>query len=106
MIPYFMLKTLFVLEILNYLSWLFGYVKKQLDKKARVNFKICNITDFATSNYYTHIVQYLKKTMSFGQLLVYNMINVFLEKSFTKCSGQCSLRPFYKNIQHIFESTV
>ena len=36
---YFMLKALFVLEIFTFLSWLFGYVEKRLDKKAMVNFK-------------------------------------------------------------------
>ena len=61
MILYFMLKSLFVREILTFLSWFFGYVEKQLDKKARINFKIYDIADLATSNYYAHIVQYLKK---------------------------------------------
>ena len=36
---YFMLKALLVLEIFKFLSWLFGYVEKRLDKKAKVNFK-------------------------------------------------------------------
>ena len=36
---YFMLKALFVLEILAFLSWLFGYAGKRLDKKAKVNSK-------------------------------------------------------------------
>ena len=57
----FMLKALFVLEILT--SWfrLFGYVEKWLDKKAMDNFRIYNATDWAVSNYNTHINQYLKK---------------------------------------------
>ena len=37
---YFMLKTLLVLETFTILLWLFGYVEKWLDKKAKVNFKI------------------------------------------------------------------
>ena len=36
---YFMLKALFVLEILTFLSHVFGYLEKQVDKKAMVNFK-------------------------------------------------------------------
>ena len=32
---YFMLKAFFVFEIFIFLSWLFGYVEKQLDKKAK-----------------------------------------------------------------------
>ena len=33
---YFMLKALFVLKILTFLSWLFGYVEKQLEKEGMV----------------------------------------------------------------------
>ena len=53
-----MLETFFVLEIFPFLSWCFGYVEKQLYKKA---------CDFMTSqpgqknNHNTHIAQYLKK---------------------------------------------
>ena len=35
--------------------------------------------------------------MKFGQLIEYNMRNIFLEKSYTKCSGETFLRPFSKN---------
>ena len=58
---YFMLKALFILEILTFLSWLFGYVENCLYKKAMINFKIYDITYWTTNNYCTHIVQYLKK---------------------------------------------
>ena len=34
--------------------------------------------------------------MKFGQLMKYNMRNIFLEKSYTKCGEAASLRPFYK----------
>ena len=34
-------------------------------------------------------------TMKFGQLTEYNII-IFLEKSYTKCGSEASLRPFYK----------
>ena len=51
---YFMLKTLFVLEIFT-LSWLFGYVEKRLDKKTNVNFKINDVADWTANNYDTHI---------------------------------------------------
>ena len=34
------------------------------------------------------------KTMKFGQLIEYKMRNIFLEKSYTKCVGQTSPRPF------------
>ena len=34
--------------------------------------------------------------MKFGQLIVYTMRNIFLEKSYTKCGGKTSPRPFSK----------
>ena len=36
------------------------------------------------------------QTMKFGELIEYNMKNIFLEKSFTKCGGETSPRPFSK----------
>ena len=58
---YFMLKSLFVLEMVTVLSCDFGYVEKWLDKKAMVNFKIYDVTDWTANNYNTHTAQYLKK---------------------------------------------
>ena len=34
--------------------------------------------------------------MKFGQLIEFNMRNIFLEKSYTRCGGEASPRPFYK----------
>ena len=34
--------------------------------------------------------------MKFGQLIDYNMRNIFPEKSYTKCGGETSLRLFSK----------
>ena len=36
------------------------------------------------------------QTLILGQLTKYNMGNVFLEKSYTKCGEEASPRPFYK----------
>ena len=36
------------------------------------------------------------KTKEFGQLIEYNKRNIFLEKSYTKCSGETIPRPFSK----------
>ena len=33
-------------------------------------------------------------TMIFGQLIACNMRNIFLKKSYTKCDGETSPRPF------------
>ena len=35
--------------------------------------------------------------MKFGQLMKYNMGNIFLEKSYTKCDGETIPRLFSKN---------
>ena len=34
--------------------------------------------------------------MKFGQLREYNLKNIFLEKSYTKCGGETIPRPFLK----------
>ena len=60
---YFVLKALFVVDIFKFLSWLSGYVEKRLDKKAMVNFKIYDVTDWTTNNRKTYIAQYLKAKM-------------------------------------------
>ena len=37
------------------------------------------------------------QTMKFGQLIEYNMRNIFLEKSYTKCGGETIFSVFSKN---------
>ena len=53
---YFMLKALFVFEIFAFLSLLFGYLGKRLDEKAKVNFKIYDLSDRTTNNFNACIV--------------------------------------------------
>ena len=36
------------------------------------------------------------KNMKYGQLIEYNMRNIFIEKSYTKSGGEASPRPFYE----------
>ena len=54
-----MLKAFFFLYMFTFLSWLFGYVEKRLDKKAKVKFKIYDVTGWTTNNCNTHIAQKL-----------------------------------------------
>ena len=80
---YLMFKALFVFEVLSFLSWLLGYVEKRLDKKAKVNFKIDDVTYWTTNNYNTLLNISRSKgnqTMKFGQLVELKMRNIFLEK--------------------------
>ena len=37
--------------------------------------------------------------MKFGQLIECNMGNIFLEKSYTKCDGETSPRPFSEKLK-------
>ena len=37
--------------------------------------------------------------MKFGQLIEYNMRNIFLEKLYTKCGGETIPRPFCKKLK-------
>ena len=93
---YFTLKALFVLKIFIFLSQLFGHVEKRKDK---VNFKIYDVTAYETI--VIHILRYISRckdnqTEIFGQLIEYNMINIFLEKTYTNCGGETSSRSFSK----------
>ena len=39
------------------------------------------------------------QTMKVGQLIECNMRNIFLEKSYTKCGGETSSRPFSEKLK-------
>ena len=39
-----------------------------------------------------------KQTMKFGQLIDYDTRNIFLEKSYSKCGGETSPRPFSEKL--------
>ena len=89
---YFILKYLFVLKVIEFFSWLFGYIRKWLDQKDKVSFNIYNITTWLTSNY---------KTMNFVQSTRYNKRNVLFKKSSkkwwrkTSSRSLCSLKKLY-----------
>ena len=56
---------------------------KRLDRKAMVNSKIYDVTNWIKNSYNTHIAKYdcsRNPTMKFGQLIEYNMVNIFLQK--------------------------
>ena len=96
-------KALFVLKMFKFLSWLFSHVAKRLHQKDKVNFEIYDVTAWLSNNCKTYIAQYLRRkgnqTMKFARLIEYNMTNIFLEKSYTKCSGESSPRPFFEKLK-------
>ena len=52
---YFTAKTIFVLKILKFLSWIFGHVEKRIDLKYNVNFRIDDVITWLTNNCNAHI---------------------------------------------------
>ena len=62
----FQVKALFVLKIFKFLSWLFGCVEKQFDKKTEVNLTVHDVTDWQTNNYNAHISQYFRREWQSG----------------------------------------
>ena len=81
---YFTLKAPFVPKIFKFLIRLISkFITSQPGKQTRA---INILPDILRSKG--------KQTMKFGQLIEYNMRNIFLEKSYTKCGGETILRPF------------
>ena len=98
---YFTLNAPFDLKIFNCLSRLLCHVEKWVDQKDKVDFKIHDLGRPGKNTIARHILPNIwrskdNQTMKFGQLIEYNMRNVFLEKSYKKCIGETSPRPFYK----------
>ena len=94
---YFILKAYFVIRTFKFLSWLFGYERKRLYKKAKVNLKIYESQSGETNVCITHIAQYLRgkkgnQAMKLAQLKEYNITNIFLKKSCRKWSRETSSR--------------
>ena len=84
-----------------FLSCFLGHVGKQLDKKDKVNFKFHDVTAWLTI--VIHILPNISRsksnqTMEFGQLIEFNMRNIFYEKSYTKCGVATSPRPFSEKL--------
>ena len=88
----FTLKSLFVLKIFKYFSWLSGHIEKRLDLKDKVNLKIHYVTT-EKKTIATHILLNISRSkgnqiMKPGQSIEYNMRKSFLEKSYKKCRGK------------------
>ena len=68
-----------------------------------VNFKFYDVTAWLANNHNTQLSNISRstgnQTMKFGQLIECNMRNIFLEKSYTKCDGETSPRPFSEKLK-------
>ena len=73
----------------------FWQQKTWLDKKDKVNFKIYGVI---TGNQIITILSNISRnqTIKFGQLIEYNMINIFVAKLYTKFGAESSPRLFSK----------
>ena len=87
----------------KFLSGFSCHVVKRLDKKDKINFKFYDATAWLKNCRDKHIAQYFEKkdnqTIKFGQLIECSMRNIFLEKSYTKCDGETSPRPFSEKLK-------
>ena len=69
-----MLKAFSILRYLSFVTDFFDYVQKQLDKEAKVNFKIYDVTYWTTNNYNPHIPQYINIPISQVKKLILSKI--------------------------------
>ena len=86
------------LRLFQFLFWIFGYLEKRFDKKAKVNsfqYLSRHKLDNKELQYTYCQISPEVKIMKFGQLIEYNMRNIFLEKSCTKFGEETSFRLFF-----------
>ena len=96
-----LLKALFVLKPFGFLSWLSGYVKKRLEKKAKGIFIVYDVTYWTTNNCNTYTLVTGTRQRNLVQLKEYNGRNIFLKKLYTKWVEKLVPEPFIKNYTHL-----
>ena len=102
------IKILKHIKIYKFLFWLFVHLQKQLDRRDLVGFKISDITTWLTNNCNTlPSISRTRgyQTIQFIQLIEYNLRNIFLKKSYTKCGWEAILFKIIE-IEHISGSAV
>ena len=94
---YFMLKAIFIFKLFTFLAWLFGHVGKWVDKKGKVNFKF--MTSYTGKQIIEiNILPNISRSkgnlaIKFGQLIDYNVRNIFLQISCRKLGRKTSSIP-------------
>ena len=84
---YFTLKAVFFLKMFKLLSWFFGHIENSLTRKIRLISKFTTSQPDKQTNV-IHILQYHQYLKKQRQSVRYNMKNIVLEKSCTKCGGE------------------
>ena len=81
-----------------------GHVEKWLHKQVKTKFKIHDFTTWEANNYNAHIANISSsrgnQTMKFGQLIEYDMKNIFLENSCIKYVEKTSPRHLPRKIEN------
>ena len=85
----------------RYLSFCFDFLVTYRNGLIK---KISLISNFGYQTVVIHILPNISRSkcnqaMQFGQLIEWNMRNIFLEKSYTKCSGETSPKPFSEKLK-------
>ena len=95
---YFILKTLFILKIFKFLSWLFGHTEKTVWlERQGFTFQIswCHNLVNKQLQYIYFPISHELKAMKFGQLIEHNKRNIFLQKSCGIWDRETSSRPLF-----------
>ena len=79
-----------------FVSWLFGYVEKRLDKNAMLNLKILPFNGYQIIK--IHILSNISKrkdnqAIKFGHLIECSVRTIFLQKSISEWGRETSFRP-------------
>ena len=87
------------LRYLNLRLDFFGHVGRRLDKQVKTNFKIYDIINWEAYNH-KHILPNIPRSknnqeMKFGQLIEYDVTNIFLPKSCRKWGMETSSRRIF-----------
>ena len=100
---YLTLKTLSAFKICKFLSCFLVMQKNNLVRKKKLISKFMTLS-LGKKPIPLHILTNISRikgnqTMKYGQLIEYNMRNIFLEKSYTKSVGETISRPFSKKLK-------
>ena len=97
---YFTLNDLLFLRYLSFCLDLFFMYKNGLIRKIRLVLKFMTSQRGYQNNCNAHIANIPRskgsQTMKSGQLIEYNLRNIFVEKSYTKCAAETIPRPLSK----------
>ena len=81
-----MLKSLSVLKIFTFLHFYSFWLCRKTDNKAKINFKIYDVTDWTII--IIHIFSNVSKRKDNQTMKICQSVDIFLEKSYTKCGGK------------------